>query len=141
VAGTGTDKALLGVTGVVEATAGVALLALPSLMAAWLLGARLDSPVANVVARIAGAALFSIGLSCWLVRNGPEGSSPVGRVAGLLAYNVAVAVLLAFAAVARHLHGIALWPAVALHVALAIWCAAAVVRAFRAFGTITRRSR
>ena len=121
-------KALLGVTAVVESTAAAALFAVPSRAAALLLGAGLDSPAANVVARIAGAALLSIGLTCWLVRNSPEGGSHAGRIAGLLVYNAAVAVLLVFAAVVEHLHGIALWPAVALHAGLSIWCAVCLRR-------------
>lgn len=114
-------KALLGVTAVVELAAAAALFAVPSRAAALLLGSGLDSPASRVVARIAGAALLSIGLTCWLVRNNPEGASHRGRVAGLLAYNGAVAALLVFAAVVEHLHGIALWPAVALHAGLSIW--------------------
>jgi hypothetical protein len=124
-------KALLVVTAVVEATAGVILLLAPSWVAAVLLGARLESAEAAVVARIAGAALFSIGLTCWLVRNSPEGGAHTARIAGLLAYNAAVAALLAFAAIGQHLHGIALWPAVALHLALSIWCGAILPRGRR----------
>ena len=115
-------KALLIVTAAAESGTGVALLVAPSLVTALLLGARLDSPTATVVARIAGAALFSIGLTCWLVRKSPEGDGHAGRVVGLLVYNVAVAALLVFATVAEHLHGIALWPAVAFHASLSIWC-------------------
>jgi hypothetical protein len=37
-------------------------------------------------------------------------------------YNVAVAALLAFAGVGLGLRGIALWPAVILHAAMAVWC-------------------
>ena len=117
-------KVLLAVTAVVELTAAAILLAVPSRLATLLLGAGLDSPAANVVARIAGAALLSIGLTCWLVRNSPEGDAHGGRIAGLLAYNAAVAVLLVLAAVVEDLHGIALWPAVALHAGLSIWCGA-----------------
>ena len=117
-------KALLGVTAVVELTAAAALLAVPSRVATLLLGAGLDSPAANVVARIAGAALLSIGLTCWLARSSPEGASHDGRIAGLLAYNTAVAALLFLAVVVEHLRGIGLWPAVALHAGLSIWCGA-----------------
>src|SRR3954449_11121084 len=95
-------KALLGLTAIVELTAAAALLAVPSRAATLLLGAGLDSPAANVVARIAGAALLSIGLTCWLARNTPEGGSHSGRIAGLLACNAAVAVLLVLAAVVEH---------------------------------------
>ena len=124
-------KALLGVTAVVELAAAAALFAVPSRAAALLLGSGLDSPASRVVARIAGAALLSIGLTCWLVRNNPEGASHRGRVAGLLAYNGAVAALLVFAAVVEHLHGIALWPAVALHAGLSIWWGACLGRSRR----------
>jgi hypothetical protein len=117
-------KALLGVTAVVELTAAAVLFAIPSRVAALLLGAGLDSPAAKVMARIAGAALLSIGLTCWLVRNSMGGASHRGRIAGLLAYNAAVAVLLIVAAVVEHLHGVAFWPAVALHAGLSIWCGA-----------------
>ena len=123
-------KALLGVTAVVELTAAAVLFAVPSRAAVLLLGAGLDSPVANVVARIAGAALLSIGLTCLLVRNSPDGGSHSG-IAGLLAYNAAVAVLLVLAAVVEHLYGIALWPAVALHAGLSIWCGACLRRGRR----------
>jgi hypothetical protein len=125
---------LLGVTAVVESTIGVALLAAPSWVSALLLGTRLDSPSAYVVAQIAGAALFSIGLTCGLVRN--SGGAHRGQVIGLLAYNLAVGVLLAFAAVAQHLHGVALWPAVGLHAALSIWCVARLMSAAAASGPV-----
>ena len=125
-----TTKALLVTTAVVEATAGVTLLVAPSWFAALLLGARLESAEANVVARIAGAALLSIGLTCWLLRDSSEGDrdAHTARLIGLLAYNAAVAALLVFARIAQHLHGVALGPAVALHAGLAIWCGARLLR-------------
>jgi hypothetical protein len=43
---------------------------------------------------------------------------------GVLIYDVAAAVILAYAAVFMRLVGVALWPAVALHGTLALWCAA-----------------
>jgi small basic protein len=45
-----------------------------------------------------------------------------GLVAAMFLYNVAVAALLAFAGVGLGLRGIALWPAVILHAAMAVWC-------------------
>ena len=127
----GQPKALLGVTAVVELTTAAALFAVPSWVAKLLLGVGLDSPAATVVARIAGAALLSIGLTCWLARSSPEGASDNGRVAGLLTYNIAVALLLALAAIVEHLRGIGLWPAVALHAGLSIWCGACLLTTAR----------
>ena len=113
-------KSLLIVTAVIELATGVALLIVPSRVAELLLGAGLGSPAAVMVGRVAGAALFAIGLSCWRERN--RSGPGTGLVCGVLAYNIAVAILLGYAAIVENLHGIALWPAVVLHVALAIWC-------------------
>jgi hypothetical protein len=41
---------------------------------------------------------------------------------GILIYNVAAAILLAYAGVALKMIGVLLWPAVAIHAILAIWC-------------------
>jgi hypothetical protein len=70
--------------------------------------------------RILGAALFAIGVACWLARAGGPG---LGRpiVGGLLIYNVAVPALLAYAAMVYSISSLMLWPACALHLGLAVW--------------------
>ncbi len=40
----------------------------------------------------------------------------------MLMYNIPVTAVLAFAGIGLGLHGVALWPAVVLHAAMAIWC-------------------
>jgi hypothetical protein len=49
-------------------------------------------------------------------------------IAAMLLYNVATAAALAFAGIGLRLHGIALWPAVVLHAAMAVWCVACLRR-------------
>ena len=117
-------RKLLIVTAFVETATGLMLVVSPTLVVAFLLGASLDAPAALVVARMAGAALLSLGCACWLARNdGPNRAVP-GLVAAMLLYNsVAVAVLAHAGAVAR-LVGVLTWPVMALHAALAIWCIA-----------------
>ena len=111
-------------TALVETPTGVMLLLSPALVVAFLLGASLDAPAALVVARIAGAALISLGGACWLARNDGPNRAGAGLVAAMLLYNsVAVAVLAHAGAVAR-LVGVLTWPVMALHAALAIWCIA-----------------
>ena len=118
---------LLIVTAFIEAATGLMLLVSPPLVVAFLLGASLDGPAALVLARIAGAALLSLGCACWLARNdGPNRAVP-GLVAMLLYNSVAVAVLANAGAGAR-LVGVLTWPAVALHAALAVWCIACLRR-------------
>ena len=117
-------KKLLIVTALVETATGLMLLASPTRVVAFLLGASLDAPAALVVTRIAGAALLSLGCACWLARNdGPNRAVP-GLVAAMLLYNCAAAAVLAHAGAVVGFAGILMWPAVALHVALAVWCIA-----------------
>jgi hypothetical protein len=117
-------RTLLIVTAVVETPTGVMLLLSPALVVALLLGASIDAPAALVVARMAGAALLSLGAACWLTRNDGQHHAVSALVAAMLLYNsIAVAVLVHAAAVGR-LVGVLTWPVIALHAALAVWCIA-----------------
>jgi hypothetical protein len=115
-------KKLLIVTAIVETATGLILLVSPPLVAAFLLGASLDAAAALVVARIAGAALLSLGCACWLARK--DGPTHAVLVAAMLLYNSLAVAVLANAAAGARLVGVLTWPAVALHVALAVWCIA-----------------
>jgi hypothetical protein len=117
-------KKLLIVTAFVETATGFMLLVSPPLVIAFLLGASLDAPAARVVARMAGAALLSLGCACWLARNdGPNRAVPA-LVAAMLLYNGVAVAVLANAGAGAGLVGVLTWPAVALHAALAAWCIA-----------------
>jgi hypothetical protein len=117
-------KSLLTVTALIETSTGLALLLSPPLVAGLLLGASPDEPVSLVVSRVAGAALLSLGIGCWLARD--DGSSRAGRglVAAMLFYNSATVAVLAYAAAGAGLAGALLWPTVVLHALLAAWCIA-----------------
>jgi hypothetical protein len=117
-------KTLLSVTALLEAATGFALAASPSLVVSLLIGSPLDTRSGSLVGRLAGVALLTLGLVCWLARNGQQSSVTTGPVAAMLFYNVAVATLLAYARLGLGLFGIGLWPTVALHAALALWCIA-----------------
>jgi hypothetical protein len=119
-------RTLLILTALAESGAGLALLLSPALVAGLLLGVSLDAPAASVVGRIAGAALLSFGAACWLARD--DGPSRAGRglVAAMLLYNSTAAAVLANAAIGVRLVGVLMWPAVALHAVLAVWCVASL---------------
>jgi len=114
---------LLIVTALAETGAAVMLLVSPPLVVALLLGASLDAPAALVVARVAGAALLSLGCACWLARN----DAVPALVAAMLLYNGVSVAVLAYAAAGARLVGVLTWPAVALHAALAVWCIACLL--------------
>ena len=117
-------RRLLIVTALVEMPISLLLLFSPALLVPLLLGASLDAPAALVVARLAGAALFSLSGACWLARD--DGSSRARRalIAAMLLYNSVAAAVLASAGAGVRLVGVLMWPAVALHAVLAVWCTA-----------------
>jgi len=114
-------RKLLIVTAILEAATGAALLALPALVISVLLGTYLDSPGGVTVARVAGAAMLSLGVACWLARHDGQSRPGRGVVTAMLVYHVAAAALLANAGLLLGMTGIGLWPAAAGHVALAVW--------------------
>jgi hypothetical protein len=85
----------------------VALLIAPSLVGQLVLGEDLTG-VTIPVARVAGIALIALAIACW----------PGPPLAGMLTYNAAVTVYLAYLGFAGGLTGIFLWPVVALHLVL-----------------------
>ena len=121
-------RTLLIVTAFVEAPIGLMLLVSPAVVVAFLLGVSLDAPAALIVGRIAGAALLSLGIACWLARDDGPGRGVRGLVVAMLLYNSAAGAILANAAAGVRLVGVLMWPAVALHAILALWCIACLRR-------------
>jgi hypothetical protein len=121
-------KTLQTVTAVIEAGAGLALLAVPSITASLLLGAPLESPAAVSLARVGGAAILALAIVCWLARRDAESLGLRGLVVAMLFYNIAVAAVLVFTSIGDGLHGVLLWPAVVFHVAMGVWCVMGLLR-------------
>jgi hypothetical protein len=96
-------------TGVAEAATGVALMVVPVLVGHLLLGTELAG-VSVVVARVAGIALFALGVGCW----------PGPAALGMLTYSALATVYLACVALGGEWVGPFLWPAVGLHAAITI---------------------
>lgn len=115
-------RSLFIVTAILEAGTGLALGLSPSAPAAALVGAPLDTDGGLIVARIAGAALFSLAVACWLARNDEQSRSAIGLVMALLLYNMAVVGVFLYAGIGLGLSGTGLWPAAVLHTVLALWC-------------------
>jgi hypothetical protein len=105
-----------------EMATGLAMLAVPAIPLRLLIGVEQASPETIYVARVAGAALLAIGVGCWLWRSDQLGPGQRGLIAGVLVYSAIVAGLLVYAGLFLNLVGIALWPAVAVHVVLSIAC-------------------
>ena len=118
------ERTLLIVTASAETGVGLTMLVSPPLVARFLLGVTLDAPAALIVGRIAGAALLSLGGACWLARDDGRSRARRGLIAATLLYNCAAVAVLGNAAMSVRLVGVLMWPAVALHAVLAVWCIA-----------------
>ena len=117
-------KTLLMLTALLEAATGLALSLSPALPVSFLLGTVLDTPGGLPLARVAGAALLSLGVACWLARDDRQSRATRGIVAAMVVYDVAAVTVLVHARLGLGLSGIGLWPAVLLHLTLAVWCIA-----------------
>ncbi len=114
-------KRFLTLTAIIEAATGLALIAVPTIVVRLLLGAEI-SGASIPLGRVAGAALLALGVACWLARDDTQSRAARGLAVAMLIYNIAATAVLAFAGIGLGLHGVALWPAVVLHAAMAVWC-------------------
>lgn len=112
-------KSLLIVTAIIEGLTGLTLAFAPSFLASILLGTSLTDPSAILIARLAGAALITIAIACWLSVREIHSSIMVKAMIG---YNIFSIILLVYAGLIESISGPGLWPAVLLHLGLLIWC-------------------
>jgi len=97
---------------VVEISTAIVLLVDPELVVVLLLGTTADVAV-QVVGRCFGIALLALAAAWWPNRASAESARSCLR--GALTYNALIALFLAYLGAMRHMGGVLLWPAVALH--------------------------
>ncbi len=115
-------KNILTVTSIIEFPTAFILLVFPSLITKLLFGATLDTPIALIVARVAGAAILALAVACWFARKDGINSAANGLVVAMLLYNTSITLLLIYAALVLSLSGIGLWPVTLTHGAMSVWC-------------------
>ena len=107
---------LLSLAAAIEAVTGLALIIDPQVASRLLLGAELAG-AGIAVARVAGIALLSLGLVCWMSR---QDASKTAVLAATLTYNLLVTAYLIYLGLGADLVGILLWPAIAIHAVLTL---------------------
>jgi hypothetical protein len=114
-------RLLLKLTAFIEAATGLGLIAVPAFVVQLLLGDELLG--AGVpLGRVAGVALLSLGIACWLASFDIESCAARGIVSAMALYNLGVVLILGAVGIQSQPIGIALWPAVVLHAAMTVWC-------------------
>lgn len=112
-------RVLLVTKAALEMATGIALVLVPSVVLGLLLGATIQAPAGRVVCGVAGAALVAIGIACWIARDDTRSRGTLGLVRATMLYDFAVATIFIGTRFELGLSGIALWPAVVLHLGLA----------------------
>lgn len=105
---------LLGIAGVLETVVALALLVDPHGLASLLLQSNLEAP-GEVVGRIAGGSLLSLGVACLSARSTPSAPASLGVAWALLAYNIVACITLAWAGIAMESGGLPALSASVLH--------------------------
>ena len=108
----------LGLTAIIEAATGLALMIDPPAVTQWLLGAQV-SGASVALGRVGGFGLLSLGMACWPGRNGAGESAPAFRA--MLTYNLLVTLYLVYLGVRGEWVGRLLWPAAALHIVVTVF--------------------
>jgi hypothetical protein len=112
------QKELLVVAGAIECFAGLAFLLVPKIVISLLLGIEPGS-VAMLVGRVAGAALLSLGISCWGASRDAGGAARTATLRAITLYNAVVACLLIAFALTGQARGVIVWIAALVHVVVA----------------------
>ena len=112
-----TARDLLRVTGVLEGGTALGFLLFPAIPMQLLFGQVPGARLELLTGRLVGAALLSLAMTClW--------GAASNIVRAMLLYNLVIIGPLLYSRIGLGLSGIALWPAIIVHVLLAGWCIA-----------------
>ena len=114
-------KRLLKLTAFIEAATGLGLICVPAVIVRLLLGSELFS-AGIPLGRLAGVALLSLGIACWLASSDTQSCAARGVVTAMALYNIGAVLVLGAAGLLSQPVGIGLWPAVILHAVMTVWC-------------------
>ena len=112
------QRSLLAIAAVLECLAGAALVLLPGMTIGLLLGVESHND-GLMIARIAGVALFALGIACWWARTDAGGAALAGTLNAITIYNGGGGLLLLVSATTGRTGGVVTLLAGALHLGLA----------------------
>ena len=110
---------LLTIAAILECMAGLAFLLAPGACFSLLLGAQLDAS-GVLIGRIAGVALFALGIACGGARPDAGGAARSGTLKAITLYNAGVGLVLVVSGATGTAGGMVLWVAGAMHLGLAV---------------------
>jgi hypothetical protein len=117
-------KKFMTLTAILEGLTGIALIAIPNIIVLFLLGKPTNGPEGKITAMIAGTAILSLAVICWLLRETPALRK---LVKGMLFYNC---VIIAIAMYGMFWYGITnpgLWFVIFSHSVFFVWGAVTLI--------------
>lgn len=105
-------------TAILEGLTGIALITAPHLIMLFLLGKPPHGPEGKMTAMLAGTAILSLAVICWLLR---EIRGLQQLVKGMLFYNGAVMAIVMVGVFWHGLSNPALWLVIFAHAVLFVW--------------------
>lgn len=114
----------LGVAAAIEAVTGLVMILFPQGLIRLLLGTDVMG-ISIVIGRVAGIALLSLGIGCWMGRQAVDSG---WALVAMLIYNSLVTIYLTLIGFGTVFVGILLWPAAVLHAALTALLAYSLIK-------------
>ncbi|WP_264564892.1 hypothetical protein [Flavobacterium sp. N3904] len=111
-------KTFLKLTALFEALTGLALIFVPKLVILLLFEVTLDGFGGQIAGMIAGAAILSIAIICWLMK---EVESAIFVVKTLLFYNISIVAIVLYSIINYGVKGPGIYLIVGFHTIFSIW--------------------
>jgi hypothetical protein len=121
------QRSLLVIASLLECPAGLALIAMPAYAISFLLGVTPHED-GIVIGRVAGVALFALGVVCWRARSDAGGPALVGTLSAITLYNAGAGLILAGLVATGKTGGLVLLLAAVVHLGLALAFAYSMLR-------------
>jgi peptidoglycan biosynthesis protein MviN/MurJ (putative lipid II flippase) len=111
-------KKFLTLTAILEGLTGIALIAIPNSIVLFLFGKPTDGPEGKITAMLAGTAIVSLAVLCWILKETPGLQK---LVKGMLFYNCVIIAIAIYGVFWYGLSRPGLWMIVFIHSILFVW--------------------
>jgi uncharacterized membrane protein YgcG len=117
-------KTFITLTALIEGLTGTALIAIPNRIVLFLLGKTTNEPEGKITAMLAGAAILSLAVICWILRE-----APILRklVKGMLFFNCVIITIAMYGMFWCYITNPGLWFVIFSHCALFLWGAVSLI--------------
>jgi membrane protease YdiL (CAAX protease family) len=111
-------KKFISLTAILEGLTGIALIAAPNIIVIFLLGKPLSGPEGKIIAMLAGTAILSLAVICWILR---ETQDLQKLVKGMMFYNCVIIAIVMYGVLWYDIKNPGLWFVIGSHSVFFVW--------------------